>query len=271
MSKKKRFITIQILPDDLSEAWTVRLRYRFFEFLFYAAIVALFAIGFAAVKVTQIQAKVLLANHLAARNQELMEQQKKMELLEHELADLTEKEKTVREILQAFLAEGPSDSVQSTTTTPVWAANLDRYLDDVHAVERRMESHDANLLNEKQPSIWPVKGIVSQRFSSGGPEGRHDGIDILAEENTLVVCAAKGVVVGAGWDQDLGRYIRINHDFGVETVYGHLAQTFVKTGDQVQKGSALGLVGSTGRSLGPHLHFEIIFKGKPVDPMPYLQ
>ena len=86
----------------------------------------------------------------------------------------------------------------------------------------------------------------------------------------LVVSAAKGVVVEAGWDKDLGHFIRINHDFQVETVYGHLGRSFVKTGDQARKGSALGLVGSTGRSLGPHLHFEIIFKGKSVDPLPFL-
>lgn len=267
--KKNRFVTIQIIPDDLSEAWTVRLRYRFFEFLFYAVIVALFAVGFTAVKATQIQGKVLLASHLAARNQELMEQQKKMEFLERELAALTEKEKAVRVILQAFLAEAPEAS--RSASTPNWAADLDRYLNDIRTVDRRLESRDANLLREKQPSIWPVKGIVSQRFSTGGPEGRHDGIDILAEANALVASSAKGAVIEAGWDKDLGRYVRVNHDFGIETVYGHLARSFVKPGDQVRKGSPLGLVGNTGRSLGPHLHFEIIFKGKPVDPLPYLQ
>ena len=55
------------------------------------------------------------------------------------------------------------------------------------------------------------------------------------------------------------------------TVYGHLARALVQTGDRVGKGSAVGLVGNTGRSLGPHLHFEIIFKDKPVDPLPYLE
>lgn len=270
MAKKKRFITIQIIPDDLSEAWTIRLRYRFFEFLFYATIVALFAVGFAAVKVVQIQGKVLLANHLTIRNQELMEKQKKMELLERELASLTEKEKAVRNILQAFLTQTLSDSTRNVAT-PSWVADLGRYLEGIRAVDRRLESHDVNLLREKQPSVWPVKGMVSQRFSTGELNGRHDGIDILAEQNALVVSAAKGIVVASGWDQDLGRYIRINHDFDVETVYGHLARSFVQIGDQIGKGGAIGLVGNTGRSLGPHLHFEIIFKGKPVDPVPYLQ
>lgn len=270
MAKKKRFVTIQIIPDDMSESWTLRLRYRFFEFLFYASIFALFAVGFAAVKVAQIQSKVLLANHLAVRNQELMDQQRKMELLEVELASLTEKEKAVRNILQAFLSQTLSDSTQNSTG-PTWIANLNRYLEGIREVDRRLESHDVNLLREKQPSIWPVKGIVSQHFSNGGSEGSHEGIDILSEQNALVVSAAKGVVIAAGWDQDLGRYIRINHDFEIETVYGHLARAFVQVGDQVAKGGAVGLVGNTGRSLGPHLHFEIIFKGKAVDPLPYLQ
>ena len=193
-----------------------------------------------------------------------------MDLLERELASLKEKEKAVRNILQVFFVQTPLDSAHNAPA-PAWAVDLSRYIEGIHTVDRRLESRDVNLLREKQPSIWPVKGIVSQRFSNGGVEGRHDGIDILAEQNALVVSAAKGVVVASGWDQDLGRYIRVNHDFGVETVYGHLARAFVQTGDQVGKGSALGSVGNTGRSLGPHLHFEIIFKGKPVDPMPYLR
>ena len=266
---KKRFVTIQVLPDESSEVWTLRLRYRFFEFLFYATVVALFAMGFAAVKITQIQGKVLLAGHLAERNQELLEQQRKLVLLERELASLSEKEKAVREILMAFMPGAPRDSVRPAAAP--WTASLARSLGDIRALERRRESGDARLRREKRPDIWPVKGIVSQRYSEGGADGRHEGLDILAEENALVVSAAKGFVTESGWDKDLGRYIRVNHDYAVETVYGHLGRAYVRPGDQVGKGTPLGLVGMTGRTLGPHLHFEIIFMGKPVDPMPYLQ
>lgn len=267
---KKRFVTIQILPDDSSEAWTLKLRQRFFEFLFYVVVITLFAMGFAAIKITQIQGKVLLADHLSTRNRELMDQQKKMGLLERELAEMEEKEKAIRNILQVFLAQKVPDSVQTEKVGRAWAGNLERYLDNVRTVERRLESKDANLRRERLPNIWPAKGIVSQKFSEGGPEGRHEGIDILAEENSLVVSAAKGVVVEEGWSKDLGLFVRVNHDFQAETVYGHLSRSFVKTGDQVRKGLALGLVGNTGRSLGPHLHFEIIFKGRAVDPLPFL-
>ncbi len=271
MPKKKRFVTIQILPDDSSEAWTFKLRTRFFEFLFYATAIALFAMGFTAVKIAQIQGKVLLANHLASRNQELTEQQKKMTLLERELGMVSEKEKAIRGILQAFLA-GPSNANgDSARRAEPAAIDLGRYLANIRAVERRLENGNQSLVREKRPDIWPVKGIVSQRFSAGGLEARHDGIDILAAENTVVMSAARGVVTESGWDRDLGRTVRVNHDFGMETVYGHLARAFVRPGDQVRKGSALGLVGNTGRSLGPHLHFEIIFRGEAVDPLPYLQ
>jgi len=201
---------------------------------------------------------------LAERNKELLEQQKKMALLERELAALTEKERAIRDILQGFLAQPAADTASAGNSPS--PADLSRYLSDVRAVERRLETGHADLVREKHPDIWQVKGIVSQRFAPGV----HEGIDILAPENALVMSAAKGVVTEAGWDNDLGRYVRVNHDFGMETVYGHLTRALVQPGDEVGKGSALGMVGSTGRSLGPHMHFEIIFKGFPVDPMLYL-
>jgi murein DD-endopeptidase MepM/ murein hydrolase activator NlpD len=93
----------------------------------------------------------------------------------------------------------------------------------------------------------------------------------MAEENAVVVSAARGMVVEEGWDNDLGRFVRIDHDFDVETVYGHLSRAVVRTGDQVGKGDPVGVVGNSGRSLGPHLHFEIILRGKAVDPLTYLE
>ena len=78
-------------------------------------------------------------------------------------------------------------------------------------------------------------------------------------------------MVEAGWDNDLGNYVRIDHDFAVETVYGHLARSVVRAGDQIGKGEPVGVVGNSGRSLGPHLHFEIILEGKAVDPLTFLE
>ena len=267
--RKRRFVTIQILPEGAGEAWTFRLSRPFFEFLFYALIVALFAAAFASVKLMQIQGKVFLANHLAVRNQELMAQQQKMVLIEQELAAVNQKEQAIRGILEAFLTKQPVPEAPAAT---LWSGeDWNAYFDNLTAINRKLESRDKSLAQERQPNIWPVKGIVSQRSSEGGADERHDGIDILAEENAVVVSAARGMVVAEGWDNDLGRFVRVNHDFDAETVYGHLANSFVKVGDQLGKGDPLGIVGNTGRSLGPHLHFEIILKGKAVDPLSYLE
>lgn len=269
--RKKSFVTIQILPEGSGEAWTFRLRRPFFEFLFYAFVVALFAAGFAAVRLTQIQGKVLLANHMADRNQELLAQQRKMIQIERELALAVEKERSIRNILQAFLSDAPETAGGGAATSRA-GRNVASYFESLRSINRQLERRDSLLVRERHPNIWPVKGILSQRFSPGSAtEPRHDGIDILAEENAVVVSAARGMVVEEGWDNDLGLYARVNHDFGVETLYGHLASSFVKVGDQLGKGDPLGVAGSTGRSLGPHLHFEIIFRGEPVDPLSYLE
>jgi murein DD-endopeptidase MepM/ murein hydrolase activator NlpD len=272
---KKRYITIQIIPDDSSQAWTIKLRYRFFEFLFYAIIIALFAVALAAVKVTEINGKVLTANHLAAINQQLMEKQEKMTLLEQELTKVAEQERKIRDIVQTFLTERGSDSGSSgpeDRASRFAPAELDKYVSQVRAIEKRSRTSASQAQRDHIPDIWPVPGIISQPYTGGNNgEARHEGMDIIAEQNALVMSSARGIVIEAGWDRDLGKFIRIDHDFGTQTVYGHLSRSFVRAGDHVEKGSSIGTVGNTGNSFGPHLHYEIQVKGKFVDPQYYLK
>src|SRR5690606_21645098 len=175
--KKKRFITIQILPEGSGEAWTFRLRRPFFEFLFYATIVVLFAAGFAAVKLTQIQGKVLLANHMALRNQELLARQQRMGQIEREIAVIAEKERSIRAILQAFLAPS-QDAFGAAATSGADDRDGIARLEQLQDINRRLEVRGEAFARERKPNIWPVTGIVTQRFSQGGSDVRHDGIDI---------------------------------------------------------------------------------------------
>ncbi len=272
---KKRYVTIQIIPDDSSQAWTIKLRYRFFEFLFYATIIALFATALAAVKVTEINGKVLTANHLARVNRELLEKQKKMTLLEKELVKITEQERKIRGIVQTFLAPPTRDSVAVGDRNRLGrfsAADLERYVARVRELDRKAKGPATVPGKDNIPDIWPVMGIVSQHYAgASSADARHEGIDIIAAANALVVSAARGIVVEAGWDRDLGKFVRVDHDFNTVTVYGHLSRIYVREGDPVDKGSALGAVGTTGNSFGPHLHYEILVRGKSVDPQPYLK
>lgn len=269
---KKRYITIQILPDDSSAVWTIKLRYRFFEFLFYAIIIALFATALAAVKITEINGKVLAANHLATLNRELREKQQKMTLLEKELERVADQERKIRGILQTFIAEQGADTADANPGTRISAADMDRFVAQVRALEHKRRGPGAGPARDQIPDIWPTAGIISQKFNGGASaEARHEGVDIIAEGNALVAATAAGIVIQAGQDRDLGRFVKIDHDHGVQTVYAHLSRSFVQAGDHVEKGSTIGAVGNTGNSFGPHLHYEIQIKGTPVDPEQYLK
>ncbi|MGZ4380743.1 MAG: murein hydrolase activator EnvC family protein [Gaiellaceae bacterium] len=117
--------------------------------------------------------------------------------------------------------------------------------------------------------IWPAAGPVTSPF--GMRWGRmHDGIDIGAPMGAPIHAAASGTVIYAGWMPGYGNLTVIDHGGGIATAYGHQSSLEVSVGDQVTQGQQIGLVGSTGHSTGPHLHFEVRVNGAPVDPMGYL-
>jgi murein DD-endopeptidase MepM/ murein hydrolase activator NlpD len=119
--------------------------------------------------------------------------------------------------------------------------------------------------------IWPARGQLSSPY--GWRWGRmHYGIDIAADIGTPIYAAAPGVVITAGWDDGgYGNLVEIKHPNGAITVYAHNDQIYVRQGQQVAQGETIAAMGSTGRSTGPHLHFEIVPNGQgAVDPMAYL-
>ena len=118
--------------------------------------------------------------------------------------------------------------------------------------------------------IWPVKGQLTSRF--GNRSGRHhDGIDIGARRGTSIVAAAEGKVMFAGWGPTgYGLMIIIKHKNDLTTVYAHNSHVHVYKNQMVKKGQKIASVGSTGRSTGPHLHFEVRNDSRPMNPLNYL-
>lgn len=116
---------------------------------------------------------------------------------------------------------------------------------------------------------WPVQGRVTSHF---GPRwGRmHNGMDIAAPTGTPVYAAAAGKVTYADWAGTYGQLVIIDHGNGIETRYAHNSQVLVRVGDEVQRGQRIALVGSTGNSTGPHLHFEVRVNDEPQDPARWL-
>lgn len=114
--------------------------------------------------------------------------------------------------------------------------------------------------------IWPTSGQVTSPF--GVRWGRmHEGIDIASNAGPPVVAALAGTVSFAGWESGYGNLVKINHGNGLETRYGHLASIAVAKGQPVATGTQVGVMGSTGRSTGTHLHFEVRVGGTPFNPL----
>ncbi|MBI4002626.1 MAG: M23 family metallopeptidase [Nitrospira defluvii] len=125
------------------------------------------------------------------------------------------------------------------------------------------------------PSIWPVRGWVTSPF---GPRvspftekpAWHDGLDIGASPNAPVQAPALGRVVTVAFDSKMGNMVKLDHGYGIETVYGHLAKSLVKEGQRVKRGDVVALVGSTGLSTGPHLHYMVKKNGQSLDPTKFI-
>lgn len=118
--------------------------------------------------------------------------------------------------------------------------------------------------------IWPLAGDITSRFGYREGGEFHTGIDIGAPSGTPIVAARAGRVLSAGWDGGYGKQVTLVHDDGSRTLYAHASDILVTEDQYVQQGEVIAYVGSTGRSTGPHLHFEIVINGAPEDPLNYL-
>ncbi len=125
------------------------------------------------------------------------------------------------------------------------------------------------------PSIWPVRGTISagfgQRMDPFSGEGAfHPGLDISAPAGTDVEATADGIVFYAGPDSGYGNEVLIDHGYGIKTKYGHLSKIYVVVGQEVRRGQGIGAVGMTGKTTGPHLHYEVLVQETPVNPFKFL-
>jgi murein DD-endopeptidase MepM/ murein hydrolase activator NlpD len=174
----------------------------------------------------------------------------------------------------ADLSKNSADAVAAVKVGLGWleraATTQERLLSELSEAAEQRSTRWAST-----PSIWPVKGWVTSGF---GPRmspftekpAWHDGLDIGAAPNTPVRAPAQGRITSTGYDPKLGNMVRVDHGYGVETVYGHLAKALVKEGQRVGRGDVIALVGSSGLATGPHLHYMVKVNGQALDPTKYI-
>ena len=194
-----------------------------------------------------------------------------------------------------LLAAAPAQATTATATTTAAApqaaqAPVDESEPPLAKGDEKFQELFAEWekLDRDKPGVAPVKVAVSipsrmpldgaQLTSSYGmrnhpilrKRARHTGVDLAAPTGTPIYATADGYVQMAEWFSSYGKFIKISHGSELETRYAHLSRIAVSEGDMVKKGDLIGYVGSTGRSTGPHLHYEVRIAGEAVNPIPYM-
>ena len=177
---------------------------------------------------------------------------------------------------------GPeSDDQNAAFSMPDYMTVLNRLSDDIESREQQLSVLETLLVDRKtQDDVFlagrPVtKGWMSSRYGMrndpfNGRRAWHSGVDFAGAEGSNVVTVAAGVVVFAGPRSGYGNMVEVNHGGNFSTRYGHHKELLVNVGDIVKKGQVVGLMGSSGRSTGPHVHFEVYKNGRIVDPSAYI-
>lgn len=213
---------------------------------------------------TRIHIRQFELRTLRARNAELEQQVGRLTELQQELAAMKQQYERIRTMLgmdlqpakpqlEQLLLTLVQDSSPESTSREETADSVSRVLVSGTGV--------------RIPSIPPLTGYqISRRHSR-----THPGIDLVAELGTPIIAPADGIVISIAWDTIYGNSMTIQHNREYRTFYGHLHRIARVTGDSVRQGQVIGFVGSTGRSTGPHLHYEVL-KGKiRLDPEKYFQ
>ena len=302
MNEEKRY-KIQFIDSEEDVTRTVRLSLRSLRVLAVGAgaAVALLTVG-AVLSIYTLMNGEMHASETAQlreanriQQEQILQVSKRASALQQDLDSLRRAEDGLRAIVGAPPAAA-DETVQEGTVSPTGGeqhepttADLSEALEmieerlstrrssiDLLAETMRREfpgaaSYASDSAPHTTPSIWPAAGYVSSPYGLrfNGTEF-HQGIDIAADMGTPIVATADGVVTAAGWNGGYGNMVDVDHGGGIVTRYGHASALAVTVGQQVRRGEVIAYVGSTGRSTGPHVHYEVRVDGQPVNPAGYL-
>ncbi|HZI92933.1 MAG TPA: peptidoglycan DD-metalloendopeptidase family protein [Patescibacteria group bacterium] len=283
----ERHYTIMIVPGSRAKLFRLRVRRSVLLGLASVAVFGLFAAGLLPV----IYYKAVDRSHQVAslrkENEKLREASKEISSLKDQVAYFESKANKfalmagVQDLpssqggggLRPDAAETPADpslvrdEIDNLKERSTVLTNSFNILEKVY--------HDQSLLLASTPSIAPVKGMIAYGYSwrkdpFTGQPAFHNGLDIVAPRGTRVLAPADGIVTKAGRETGYGNAVYLSHGNGVTTRYAHLDGFAVRPGQEIRRGDVLGYVGDTGRSLGAHLHYEVLVNNTKVDPSQYI-
>lgn len=300
----KRYITLLVLTNHASRTRQIRVPVKLFKAAVAAGIlftlVLLAGIFDYAMVRSSYSEYYTLKKEYTAQKIELQSFSSKIKEMESQIARLSLFDKKLRIIANI---EAPKETAHADQIMGLGGASADdepisspsaqldglvtRMRSDIKRLEHQASFQEISFAELQEqlvkkasflagtPSIWPARGWITSTYGdrispfTGRPQ-MHKGLDIANRVGTNVISPANGIVVKAGANSGLGKSVVISHGYGMKTTYGHLSEIFVKTGQRVQRGEKIAAMGNTGRSTGPHLHYEVTYNDISVNPSKYI-
>ena len=244
-------LTIMLVPEGGRDTRTLHVTYRTLRIAVVVAFVFALALTVMAGSWWYLAARAARTAELERQVAVMTSDRARVEALVQRLETIEGQYGAIRDLFGQAQTDRPSG---------VWLPPV--------ATTDRGDGRERPLVGESQPASWPLaeRGFVTQGVHAGGA-GDHPGLDIAVASDSYIRASGAGTVTDVGEDAVYGRFVVIDHGDGYATLYGHASMTFVTLGQLVRERQVIALSGSTGRSTGPHLHFEVLVDGEPVDPL----
>jgi murein DD-endopeptidase MepM/ murein hydrolase activator NlpD len=283
MKKKSKIYTVVFIPEDHGKTFSIRIKKSIFQYLIFSFVVIIVGMTLLIYNTGVISVKLQLVHTLKNENSKLKNDNRKLLVVQEKLQQMENYRDYLNRVVSpaagvhaipaAVLKTIGSNEQQvasadsgTEVAPPTPGAKSDSTGQTIAAPGER----DGQKI--KSPGITPVQGWITKRFifDKSNPSNTHLGVDFAATAGSLIRAAWSGVVEEISTDKYLGTIVTITHGNGLVTRYCHCSQVLVAKGDHVESGQSIALVGNTGRSSGPHLHFEVFSNGKSVDPLKFI-
>jgi murein DD-endopeptidase MepM/ murein hydrolase activator NlpD len=295
----KRFYTVLILPDATSPARKFHITKTIVTAVSCVTAVSVLAFAFFLYQYVNLNVRMLELKQLRQGASDRNFLAAKVGQLEGELTRLRELDRKLRVVAGldagdeqgARLAQGGAETLSRTALLDAVRKETGRLADwvtrDLEALGHEITSRERSfrelkdLLEAKRsvlastPTVWPVRGLITAGYGYRvspftGQREMHEGLDIAAPHGTPILATANGVVSFVGSLAAFGNVVFINHGHGFTTFYAHTSSIRVKEGQQVKRGQMVASVGTSGRTTGPHVHYEVQVNGATVNPLKYI-
>lgn len=298
--KHKEYLSIMLIPHSQDRVKVLKISSFYLKVSLLLVTLLIFVSGLIVLNIKLSSQKKSLESNIENLSRLNIEQKNMINDKANTIKNLEEREEAIntkinqfteqyKDMAEKYLSDGSgSKTSRSGDRTEksfvddisILRRNLDELTDEsmhqtqdisgLSQIEEKLKKYTAAL-----PTLWPASGRLSSKFGEredpfNYSERFHAGIDIAADYGSDINAAAEGIVITAGALPGYGKAVIVSHGHGLSTLYGHISSTVAKEGQKVKKGELIARVGSTGRSTGPHLHFEVRINDTPIDPLKYL-